>query len=536
MPYSISTALDDPIVADRFESFRGGADEFSKATLLGPEVCQLLENMVVADNGTVKKRPGSTSLGGVVAGANKIQGMVYFDTPSGVELIVTGKNRDIEKWDGAAWSTVGATILADAVLMAEMVQGADKVYISDGTNQWRSYDGTVLSAALGNVTGATGDPPVGATIMCWHTRRMFASGVASAYDTIWASDFFDATTGKWNHTTNSFKVGYGEGEPITAMISMQDFWLGVFKSNSIYMVKTSPYGASGVGVAPSASTPTANDWQIETLSRNVGCVGKRALCRFGDDVLFLARDGIRSLKRMAAREGSFEVTPPLSIQMQPYIDRINWSNAHKSVAWKYQQYAFFALPLDSASEPNYVLVWNGRLESWMGVWLGWTPTCFATSMFAGQQRFVIGDTGGRVNEWLDYTAEGLDSTYLDNGGNIVAKMRTRATWFGEPASRKDGSYLEVRFIASRGNASVRVYYDEVQRQSWTEAVSLVGVTLPVLLPFFLPYLSPKTVRKSLNHLGKWNEAFIEVESPANRMELKNATIVGYIDAVQNDES
>src|ERR1043165_5066944 len=295
MPYQFSEALDDELLYERCESFGGGMDAFSTPSLLPRDAWKYGENIVVPDNLRARTRPGADTLGAAPASGHAIQGLIYFDTPS-YQRLIAGANKKFYQWAGASWSEMTGFQLNDADLQFAAAMGVDKILVSDGSQNMRSWDGASWTD-LGNMSGTIGsDPPVGATILCWHTKRMFAAGKATLNDTLWASKLLDFGQSKWDHTNFSLRIGGGEGDAITCLVSLPpagpgDYRLAGLKANSGYIVKTDP------------TVARAADWTVQRLQRGIGCVGRFAAASSGNDVLFMARDGVRSLRRMASAAG-----------------------------------------------------------------------------------------------------------------------------------------------------------------------------------------------------------------------------------------
>lgn len=516
MPQFIDSLDDEPMIR-RQQDFRGGANEFEDPTNLPDLGVAKLENLMVEDNGLARTRPGADALGGSALVAARIQGLTYFDTPS-LEYIFASVSASLRKWDGATWTNIAAYPLGGNSIL-EMAQGANTLYVSDGSGQWYSYNGAAWSAALGNTAA---DPPNGASIMCWHTNRMFAAGtIGGLYDQIHASDIGAAGAGDWDSATQAFRVGHGEGEAVTALCSAKGWWLAVGKEGSIYLVNANP-------------TQTVAQWTIGRLAGSVGCVGKRAMVSFGDFLVVLGRDGLRRINATAAEDTPWEISAPFSEPMQPYIDRINWSVANKSVLHKYRHYLFCALPLDSATEPSHVLVWNSRLGTWIGVWTGWTPTAMCTSRFAGVERFIVGDSAGQVNQWKDYTSADLDSTYQDNSTEIPTKLRSKSWNFDQPLNWKDAYFGEVIFTESQGNVDIVIFLDGIEQRSTTFSLFQVTNQLPVNLPFDLAALNPDPVTMSLDGLPEAREMALEVRTTSKRIQIKSLALAAFLNTMKNE--
>lgn len=525
-------ALDDVTLDDEQKSWSGGADEFQTPTLLAPNVGGKLLNSIVEDNGRPRNRPGADALGSTqLSAGNRVQVMAYFDTPS-LEYLYVAINASLRQWTGAAWSTIAGYPFG-ANTIVDMAQGADTLYCTDGTNQWQSYNGAAWSGALGNT--AT-DPPVGATILCWHTNRMFATGsIASIYDQIYVSALGNAGTGQWSTTNWAFRVGRGEGERIVSLVSGRGNWLAVGKEGSIYIVQTN------------AQAATAAEWSVFRVAGSVGVVGQRAMVQAGDSLFAIGPDlALREIVPSSVEDTPFELAPPCSEPAKPYFDRINTGAQSKIVLWKYGRYLFAAVPLDSATEPNYVLVWNLRLRrpaevpgfslpAFIGAWSGWTPTAFCTTRFAGAEKLVIGDSAGYANQWKDHSDQTSDDTYKDNGVAVLATMRGRSWDFGSQRNPKDAESAELQFVESTAQVDVVLAFDEEEAFRWTKDLETVQNQLPVDLPFDLAVIGPSRTTKNVDGLPEFREAYLEVQQvTVGRMELKSMAMSAFANTQANE--
>ena len=500
-----------PLLLDGQQSFAGGMDEFMRATLLPTDAYQRGVNVLVNESYDIQTRYGVQALGDEAAGANAVTGVFYYDTPSS-EQVLKCVNGAFTQWGGSSWSAAGGFTASTTFRLAG-AQLVERLYVTDGINAWHYWNGTTFTA-LGTTTGPANDPPVGATIAISHAGRIFAAGVSATPDTIWASDVLDGTV--WNHVNFSGRVGMGEGDAIMGLASLPRSYLCVLKENSVWLGRTV------------ASATSINEWPFERLATGVGCVGKQAHCTNGADVWFLSYDGVRSIRRMQGTEQEWEVSPPVSRPLQPWVDRINWTYASRATMHRYEHLIFCSVPLDSATDNSHTFVFNLRLGIWVGVWT-WGVQAWCISRFGGNDRLLWGDSGGRVNEWLDYEDADEASTYLDNGTGYETRVRFRSTWFGQPLSRKRGRMLEVRFVRTDNTMTVNLWLDGTEDRSWTVTASQDLPTLPVALNFTLGTLKPRDTRQSLlgvrtaartTRQNPFREAYIEVVATTGKMAIQ----------------
>jgi hypothetical protein len=513
MPGLSNEAADLPLQFEQVRNFAGGEDSFSDPIELGANQSQHLVNILVRDKLKIRTRPGADPLGAAALTnpAAPVKGALFYSTPATSQLLAASGGK-IFKWNGAAWAQVMGWLPASANVFVEMAQGVDKVLLSDGVGKMQSYDGAAFTD-LGNTDV---DPPVGATILTFHTGRMFASGQATNPDTIYVSNRLDFGSGQWNKTTRSFRVGGGEGDAIVGMASMPFYQLAVMKENSIWLTQTDPRLEPANFSATQAS---------DVVSDGLGLVGKKAWCRYGNDLLFFSQDGVRSLQKMVAATGQFELSAPISVPIQPYIDRINPNFQHLIVAKKYREFAFFAVPLDDSQFNNAVLVWNGRLGRWLGVWQGWTPSCWELTRFNRIQRLVFGDNGGFVNQWKDLNDSEADATYQDNGTDYATKYWSRSMTFGDLDAPKTAFNAKTRFNAGNATLTFTAVGNDAELNSFSKSIAPSGDVLGTgVLPFLLATEQPTLIPFSLRGLPSFNELFLKIESTGGWWELRNLTV------------
>lgn len=531
-------ALDDQTLDAAQEEWRGGTNESGRPTRLLPnQFGQGVNVMLDEEDGSPKTRPGADALGGAALDAARIDRLVYFDTPTAEYLIAT-LNLSLRRWDGAAWTTAAAYPFG-ANNVADLAQLNQLLYVTAGSGNWQSYaPATDAWADLGN---GAGNPPVGATMTCVHTERVFATGTitpvaggAAQDDAIYVSNLGNAGSGQWNHATFSFRVGRGEGEPIKALCSAKGWWLAVGKEHSLYMVNTDPTAAS------------AAEWAVKRLANSVGVVGRRALCAAGDSLFLVAPD--RSLREVMATmdaDTPFELLAPASEPAQNWFKRINWAQASKIVLHKHGRFLLMGCALDGASDNNTVLVWDLRYRvpgpggvtfpAFLGRWTGWTPTAFCTTRFgAVGERLAIGDTVGKVNAWKEDDDEGLAATYLDNAVDIATTIRTASWDFGFVRNWKDGESLEVEFVDSTTTATVRAVLDGVERQTWAVITEETAPTLPVMLDFYLASGGPVAVPKSVDGNVEFREMYVEITTTAGRVQVRRVGASAFLNTTRTE--
>lgn len=514
------------LLYERDEGFGMGIDAFTRSTLLPPQTYTYGENILIPNEFDARTRPGADRLGDSFG--NRIQGILYFDTPA-VEQLIIGENTLMKYWNGTTWTAMAGYTLTDALINFSAAQGVDKMLITDGTKPLGIWDGAAFT--IGGTSPI--DPPQTATILLYHAGRMWAAGFPGGTngkenDAIWGSALLQFGNGDWDGTQRNFRIGGGDGDPIRALASLtqsaqQGFVMAVLKANSIWFVNTDP-------------TVTFSNFSAQLgpqmVSDGIGCVGKRAWCNFGNDLLFVSPDkSFRSLARMESAQSQYQISPPLSLPIQPYVDRINWAHADTICVVKYQDLALFSVPLDAALTPNTVFAYNGRLQKWVGIWTGWTPQGWEVTRFADVHRLVFGDQSGNVRQWKDFADASDDATYLDDGTAIPTKLWSRSYLFGSPVNNKDAFYFEARFSVSNAVPTITLIADNATVKSWTVDVQQTGPHLPIALDFYLTSDTNLPRRRGLRGLPPFNEAYWTIESTTGWWSLRNASMGSFLNTL-----
>jgi hypothetical protein len=231
--------LDDQLLFDGMPSFKGGMVSNERANLLAQDESALLVNCDINRFGKVTTRRGTAALGGTIEVNAIVEGLVNFQTPTS-NFLIAFHNGKLWKFDGVStWTVLGAAF-SNSFTPFCYAMGIDKLYCATTTtgSPLLSTDGATITSQDG-VNGNT-DPPRGIIALEWFTGRLIAASRDFAIDALYFSNFLSADAGQWNRTTQTFRVGEGEGDPITGLKGWLDFNLIAFKQHSIYIVNCNP--------------------------------------------------------------------------------------------------------------------------------------------------------------------------------------------------------------------------------------------------------------------------------------------------------
>jgi|TARA_R110002020_G_scaffold151111_1_gene328066 hypothetical protein len=329
--------------------------------------------------------------------------------------------------------------------------------------------------------------------------RLFATSADASIpdDTIYVSDILDGES--WDLIGNSIRVGGGDGDPIVALTPWYGYNMLVFKELSIWVIEADP----SLSVA---------DWTIKLINNRTGCVAARTVQQVGSDVLFLSRDGVRSIKTIEAGAQT-DVSLPVSTPVNDLIGRINQAQISKCCAVYWRNRYLLSVPLDSATTPDRVLCYHLLAKSWTGHWSGWEPRDWVITAFGGKLRMNFGDQRGQLYTWDDYTAEDSTTadTYKDGATAYESYIKSRAYRYGETWGDKIGYSVQFNLenIHSTAITSNLYYYKDLSDSAQTLASS-VSLTADTNL-----------IREGYNLLpkGRFNQIQFKVQADEGRLAL-----------------
>src|SRR3990167_3699900 len=245
-----------------------------------------------------------------------ILGMTRFAVGSTYDNIIRVKDTQVQELNAnyLTWDNITGLTTLTTGLTTNFVQGLDKLFILNGTDNVFSIDSSLTVTDEGNTN--TDFPKT--TIAEWAANnRMFASGslTQSLRDIVYFSDALDPQT--WNRTSNLFKVRSGGGGKVTGLKMFKEFELIIYKTDSIFVLNMD-------------GTTPLTDWDLKPLSVVIGCPATRTIQDIGNDQIYLANDGVRLLSRTTFDKLRVGI---ISSPIQDIIDAINQDSIQNSVGF-----------------------------------------------------------------------------------------------------------------------------------------------------------------------------------------------------------
>ena len=471
MPVYYNDGLDDPVQYDRQASFVGGQISNFRENLLNESQAESLKDLDTEKNGILKSRRGFhrfADLLGSTSSSTNTQGLAYFDTDT-KESLVAFVNSNIYGIDsGGTVTTIGSAKANSATAQVDNCQVADKLfYASHVTN---NRVGQVKWTGAAWAVTEVPDGPVNSKYLVNNSFRIFA--VQPSDNQVYVSDILpDSSSGTVFPAANAFKVGLGD--PITGMASWVGFNVVVFCKNSCYVIDTNPVPATASPTIPAAST-----FKIRTISTSSGCLSHGSIAQVGEDLYYLSRTGVRSIRRTMEENMVASDVGIISYPIQDVIDSINWAQAEKATANWWNGRYILSFPTGASTTNDTTIVYNTNTQSWMGVWRGEVtiaagvesstinPVDYAVTQFSGGKPFLISlDKIGNPLQFRDFVEDInlVDTDFQDKTTTAFAdtgwEATTRAFTFGEQMTSKDAEFVEFEFDRSDAVIDIGVLLD-----------------------------------------------------------------------------
>jgi hypothetical protein len=494
---------------------KGAVSRFVAWTL-EPEMVADILNVDTSKYGVWTPRKGAAPAGGWVGAPG---GITYFkeDTQNTLGWGVFDSHI-VRSTGGGTWLVRASNVSCRSDVLHQFAEGiyANAAY---ATNQYRAIygaqcvesSGTTESTRLfafraDNVASelqSTQHASYAPQVIMYFQNRLWKANdkvAGDGNDLAW-SELDDGLT---YSPANEISVEPGVGGKIRALIpgrgSNPEMY--VFKEDAIARFQPR-WGAS------SALIPTLGDEldvlasKVELIANGVGCIATKSCIWVpgpkGDDVLYLARDGVRTLSRTS----DDDVTGaglPLSFSIPNWIDRINFDSAHKAAAAYFDNAYHLAVPMDGAVENSHVLRFDPINNAWN--LFDWDARDISNIPFANSARLYFQCNAPHLD--CSYTAAAESGTYqvyrayngdADPGGGPVDYMlETRALVFNN--KRIEKQWDRLLFLGTVGvneTHTMRTVY-RVDYQEWTTMATMTTFGVPgtaiVMGASPLPWVQP----------------------------------------------
>ena len=251
-------------------------------------------------------------------------------------------------------------------------------------------------------------------------------------DEVIASDILDTDT--YDQIYAQYRFNAGEADFNVGLHSFSEDNLMVFNRNSIHLV---------------TNTTSLQSASTRLLTNEVGCVARQSITQVGNQVIFLSDNGVYSTQFFDEYNLRGTETP-LSEPINVTIQRINKAHWDKSVGVYFDNRYFLAVPLDSSTKNNAIIIYNFLNKQWESIDQVNDTDFHISNLFVvgeGAERgvYAVNDIGGVQK--LDERVDGVDRVVTQIGGdsksiNVPGSLTTRQYTLGN-LERKNWKQFEM---------------------------------------------------------------------------------------------
>jgi len=258
----------------------------------------------------------------------------------------------------------GEVITASDDVDAYQAQGNGYVYICRGfLKTVLRWDGSTTIAVP--AAGVHNNYPASRHAIYYGNRHL----VQTDGNTFQVSHYLKDDT--WS-SLDMFSINDGGNDRLVALTPWTLNEFVVFMRNSIF------YANVGVGAYQIGDPAQESDSYVKSLATDIGCIAKKSVVQAGGGIFFLSDNGVYVANPAGAgSSGTNASTPegmrlltlsePLSSPISDVIERINYNYVDKAVATYFENRYYLAVPLDSSTVNNAVLVYNFVNKAWESV-------------------------------------------------------------------------------------------------------------------------------------------------------------------------
>ena len=390
----------------------GGLMLDKDAFTLPPGAATQLQNFEPDINGGYRRINGFTKYDSAQVGGSSgtILGVHTYKNQ-----VIASQGTAVYKSTGSGWTSIdtGRTSAGRYDFVNFNFNNTEKVIWCDGANRASSYDNSSVTDI--NATGAPSDPSF---VAVFKNHVFFGGMSANPQEVVFTAPFNEADFSTAN--------GAGSIRVDSAIKKLKVFRdrLYVFCEDEIFLI-------AGSSVA---------DFQLQPVTRNIGCVDGFSVQEIAGDIVYLAPDGLRTIAG-TEKIGDVELGT-VSKQIQPRLDNISKDRISSVVIRGKTQYRLF-FPEDSqaaTAAAGIIGVIKANVE---GGRIGWEyadikglkPACCASGFISGVETVVHGGYDGYVykqESGNDFDGTDMSAIYrsadFTMGDAGIRKMMQRIIW------------------------------------------------------------------------------------------------------------
>lgn len=430
---------DDPKASILRRDLTGGMNNRQHASVIAENEAKNLTNIDLTVPGERRRRPGKTLI--EAFSVDFITGMLGYDPQGAQKNLLVTDGQKLRRWTGSgSFTTVKSDFTSGyitKIIKAYKTGVGDVALISNSAdNVFEMAPATYTMTNLGD----TNTSPPKTIVMETYRNRVWALKQDKLY-------FSDASPSDYStafdRTTNYFRVPVGEER---ALIGTRDSGLIIAGKEQIWALNPS-------------DTPVATD-KPEKISE-YGCAAGNTMCQVGDDYMYLAFDGVRSLYRTNLDKLQYGSSLPTSYKLKDQYESISWNYITQACAVYWNNKYMIALPVNGSTYNNQVWVYYPASKGWMVI-DGWNVGAWAKFVVDGEERLYFGISHGESTILYDDNGLPIEDddgaiTYVDDSLGKVFRG-----WYGATDNGTPIHFIEESRNEDMGYPLIKKYAGELK--------------------------------------------------------------------------
>jgi len=390
-----------------------------------------LQNFEPAITGGYRRLSGTTKWdSNQVNGSNAVLGINIFNNG-----VVAAAGNLVRFSTGSGWSTIGTRTSAGRYKFDTFnFNNTNKLIMVDDVNQAATYDGSTYT--LISTTGAPANP---ASVAVFRDHIFYAGMSTNPQEITFSAPFAE--------TDFTPASGAGSIRVDTSVVALKVFRdvLYIFGLDKIYRL-------AGSSIA---------DFQVQPVTRTLGCADGFSIQELGGDLIFLSLDGLRTVAG-TEKIGDVElgtISKPIQGRIQDVV--ANRANITSAVIRGKSQYRIF-YPSSASESTPFVRGILGTLKRTPqgGVGFEWAdikgikPSSMDSAFISGVEYVIEGGFDGYVRQ------QESDTVFTFDGENIIALYRSPDLSLGDAGIRKLMQRVILNYaVEGTIAAELRIRYD-----------------------------------------------------------------------------
>lgn len=253
------------------------------------------------------------------------------ETSTGTMYLLCGCGTNIFEYRATsqAWEVIKTGLTDGQRFDSAMFK--DVVYITNGVDNYMSYNGTAVSEHAGTEKG---------TMLVVANDVAYLAGVAADASTVY---YTNANPTNLQSFANFEPINEDDGQKITGLAVVGPLVV-VYKERSAYIFDS--------------ATPS-----VQNVDYDGGLTNHRAQARVENENFFHSAEGIVSLAQREGTTGALRGLPR-SRQIQAQLDDLYNTNKACAIYWPAANHFYFAVDDENSGENRTIYVYNTTVEAW----------------------------------------------------------------------------------------------------------------------------------------------------------------------------